>query len=503
MVRLYILCSLVVVSRSLFCQTIYVTQTGNGTMNGSSWSNAYSGDMLQQAIDEASSEVWVASGTYHTTTGTDRTISFHMRSGITIYGSFAGTETSVLQRNLSNGLTSVLTGEIGAAGNSDNSYHTIHNTSLNNSAIVDGFIITGANDNRVATETEGLGGGIYNAGNGGICSPTIRNCVIVNNRAVFGAGIFNSGYLGGNANPVISNCVIAFNTATTGGGGIDNFGLAGNASPSITNTIFYENTAAERAGAMYCWGGNTGNANPTVINSVFVNNHAADGGAIVSDRLNSSTGSSGNSNPSFTNCIFLNNSVTGTGPQFLLLGGATFNITFSAIDLTGQSSPNVITGGTGNIDSNPLFINASAAAGADGDWLTADDGLRLQPLSPCINSGNNTGTTSTDILSNPRIVEAKVDMGAYEYNGLVTGFEELSHDRIRFYPNPASDKVYFSGIQSGDQIYLLNAQGQVAHPYGRSDKANEMDIRHLAAGMYLIVISSGKHKTTKKLLINR
>ena len=248
--------------------TRYVTLTGAGAMNGSTWLNAYPSASLQIAINASGTgdEVWVATGIYYTTTGTNRNISFNMKNGVSIYGSFSGTETLLSQRALAAGLTSTLSAEIGVAGNSDNSYHTISNTLLNNTAIIDGFIIRDANDNRAATLTDGLGGGIYNNGStvGNICSPTIRNCVITNNQAVFGAGIFNSGYQNGTANPIIINCVITSNTATTGGGGIDNFGLAGNASPIITNCIIYNNTAIQRAGGMYCWGGDNGNANPVV-----------------------------------------------------------------------------------------------------------------------------------------------------------------------------------------------------------------------------------------------
>jgi len=319
----FILAQLFVINT--FCSIRFVTPTGAGVLDGTSWSNAASGINLQSVINGATSgdEIWAASGTYYTTTGTNRSISFRMRTGIAIYGSFLGTESLLSQRNLNNGLTSILSAEIGLPGNSDNSYHTISNTNLDNTAIIDGFIIRDANDNRAATITDGLGGGIYNNGSGAgnVCSPIVSNCLITNNYATFGGGIFNSGYNGGTASPIIMNCIITNNEAT-GGGGIDNFGLLnGNASPSITNCVIYDNRATFRAGGMYCWGGNNGNTNPVVTNTIFVNNTAVDGGGVVSDRLNSGAGSSGNSNPDFRNCIFWGNIATGTGPQFFLLGG--------------------------------------------------------------------------------------------------------------------------------------------------------------------------------------
>ncbi|WP_462248823.1 hypothetical protein, partial [Ferruginibacter sp.] len=256
-IRIFILLLLVTEVNAL---TRYVTPTGAGAMNGTSWANAFSGTSLQTAINASApgDEVWVAAGTYFTTNTANRNIYFNMLNGVAIYGSFNGTETVLSQRIFSCGFTSLLSAEINLPGNTDNSYHVINNSSLNSTAILDGFTIRDANANFDLTgnDSRSLGGGmINNAANGGTCSPTIRNCLFTNNTALFGGGIFDHGQNGGNANPVITNCIFAFNTATGGGGGIDNFGYNGNASPVITNCIFYGNTATDRAGAMYCWGG--------------------------------------------------------------------------------------------------------------------------------------------------------------------------------------------------------------------------------------------------------
>src|SRR5262245_38232719 len=96
----------------------YVTVAGANAMDGTSWLNAYPASMLQTAIATSNpgDEVWVAIGVYKPTIGTDRTAAFSMRNNVIIYGSFAGSETAVSQRVLSNGLTSILSGEIGVAG---------------------------------------------------------------------------------------------------------------------------------------------------------------------------------------------------------------------------------------------------------------------------------------------------------------------------------------------------------------------------------------------------
>ena len=412
---------LLIITTTVVSATVrFVTASGAGTQDGSSWANAFPGTSLQAAVNASSSgdQVWVAAGTYPTTSGTDRTVSFSMKEGVLIYGSFAGTESLLSQRTMTNGPTSILTGEIGTAGISDNSYRVIINGDLTTASVLDGFVIRDGNDDRTATASEGLGGGIYNAGSAsGNSSPTIRNCVITNNRATFGAGIFNNGFNGKTSSPIISHCIITGNTATDAGGGIDNFGVTGNANPTITNCLIYNNNAP-KAGGMYNWGGNNGNANPTILNSAFINNSATGNiaGGLIADNLNQYGGNSGSSAVVVRNSIFWGNTATGGGPQFAIAGTGTFTSTYSIIDMSGQSSPHVISGvGTGNLTSDPLFVNISNGIGADNQWMTSDDGLRLQPSSPAVNAGENSGVPTADLINNNRIANSTVDIGPYEY----------------------------------------------------------------------------------------
>lgn len=489
----------------------YVSVNGSGLLDGLSWANAYPGSALQTAINNSNpgDEVWVAQGTYYPTTGTNRTISFSMKNGVSIYGSFTGTETGLSQRDISLGLTTVLSGEIGSGAASDNSYDVIHNTGLDTSAVIDGFIISGGNDDRIQGLEEGLGGGIYNDGSGagGNCSPTIRNCVIAKNQAVFGAGIFNNGYNGGNASPRLINCAIDGNNAYSGGGGIDNFGLLnGNANPTFVNCVVYANTA-QRAGGMYCWGGNNGNANPVLINTTFVYNTASDvGGGIVSDRMNSGGGSSGNSNPSLKNCIVWGNSAANGSPQFLILGGATLSATYTDIDLAGQIPPNVLSGPvTGNIQSDPLFVSMLQPSGADNTWISADDGFRVQSTSPCVDAGDNTGVAATDLIGGNRIQNTVVDMGAYEYTESSASLTEGKQLDLTVSPNPAGDWVKLTGYAEGslNRVSIIDLNGKELLNSGTLEKGNdelELDLKALEAGTYLLHVETTAGTSVKRIV---
>ncbi len=383
-----------------------------GANNGSSWADAHQGPGgLQTAILAANpgDEIWVADGRYTPSTTGDRSASFFPRTGITLYGGFAGGETLLAQRNVNANITTLsgdLAGNSGSGVFTDDSFHVVFAAGASHSGVIDGFTITHANANgSSANDTDRGGGLIILTG----ANPTFRNCRVVQNRCVFGGG---AGYVR-TASPRFEDCVFESNFGASFGGGFDTF------SGSITTWVrcsFISNTAA-RASAVEAFGSCTVN----LINCVIRNNSAtgASGGAIL-------VASSSIAN--IHNCTIVNNTSAGATPGGIFSSGSTVNITNSILfgntvaQITGPATPtySLIQGGfagAGNISSSPIFFNA---AGGD---------LRLAANSPGIDAGNNSlvpaGTTS-DIRGLSRLVDDLaapdtgvgpapiVDMGAYE-----------------------------------------------------------------------------------------
>ena|GEM_PF-268201 len=351
---------------------IYVNSTAGGANNGASWENAFIS--LQDGLDLAiaGDEIWVATGAYYPTvevsdTG-DRYKTFQMKNGVAIYGGFPSAGTLTRNNRAPGWYETILSGDLGVLGDhSDNCYHVLNHpsgTNLDASAILDGFIITAGNADGVYPHDSG--GGMYNFQ----CDPTITNCTFRANSANNGGGMYNTEA----GNPAITNCLITGNTAQYSGGGMCNV-----------------------------------ESSPTVINSNFCGNFANyDGGGIYNS----------DSSPILTNGILWDNSALGQGPQIYNQGVGSAAVTYS--DVQGGYT------GTGNIDTDPLFLDAD---GPDDTYGTQDDDLRLSNGSACLDAGDNSavpGTVVADINGRLRFTNDPttddtgngespiVDMGAYE-----------------------------------------------------------------------------------------
>lgn len=162
-------------------QIIYVTPSGGGNHSGITWTNALSGNELASrlAVAPSGTQFWLAAGTYKPTTTTDRTASFSITTGVSVYGGFAGIETTLNQRVSNHNLT-ILSGDIGIEGfPQDNSQHVVslHNTS--GFVTLDGLIVI--DGHRIAPDYSSSGAGIYAELTNTQLKLAISNCRFINN----------------------------------------------------------------------------------------------------------------------------------------------------------------------------------------------------------------------------------------------------------------------------------------------------------------------------------
>jgi len=256
------------------------------------------------------------------------------------------------------------------------------------------------------------GGGLYLVGSysgSSVDLPVVRRSRFENNQASRGGGLYisrgraencefvaNQAEQGGGLNAVtttVTGCRLFGNRATgmysyTSGGGLF---VSGNS--DITNCVFSGNWAAKEGGAISA----NGDLATRIANCTLAGNTSG---------LTTGGLSVGHGRTYVDNCIFW-----GNGPQpteAAQISGPNLLLNHNCIQgLTGTL------GGEGNIDDDPLFVDAD---GADNVVGTRDDDLHLGVNSPCVNAGDNHASLlpELDVDGQPRIQQCRVDIGADE-----------------------------------------------------------------------------------------
>jgi hypothetical protein len=294
---------------------VYVKTPGAAAPDGTSWAKAFGS--LQAALDKVNAsggtltQIWVAEGTYKPTAaisgGDVRTKTFAMLEGVALYGGFAGSETSLDQRQFSAHPT-ILSGDLagndgaGFTNNSENAYHVVRAFSSNLSFTLDGFIVRSGNANggSASGSDYDYGGAIHCKGKG---TPILRNCAFEANSCEWNGGavyIFfttTSDLLNG---PVIENCVFRGNRASKGGGAAIYLNPDSTLQKArISDSYFSKNTSGELGGAVFLV------ASVTVVRCAFESNVTKGGwgGALASVQ----------GFPFIVDCHFVGNSALGPG----------------------------------------------------------------------------------------------------------------------------------------------------------------------------------------------
>ena len=282
----------------IFAQSkiIYVNTAATGTNDGSSWQNAYKD--LQDALQIAKKPdaIWIAKGTYFPTKTNDRSISYDMKNGVSIYGGFEGNETSAAKRDFEKNKT-ILSGNIGNATDSlDNSYRLINAIDIQDVTYLDGVEIAYGNANlssNIALPTnKGLSGaGLYITTTIPLTASKLEvsNCKIYNNFAKYdGGAIFFDCSKPDKMYINVKKCKFYNNTATRGGA----INISENSPLSITidSCSFFSNTGKYICGGLFIEATSGKEFNTDIKNSNFLSNSSSggDGGDIHFSVFNNS-----------------------------------------------------------------------------------------------------------------------------------------------------------------------------------------------------------------------
>jgi parallel beta-helix repeat protein/predicted outer membrane repeat protein len=331
----------------ILAKVIYVDDDAVGNNDGTSWENAYT--FLQDALADANSaekpvEIRVAQGIYKPDQGVtqtlgDRTATFRLINGVTLKGGYAGAvEPNTIDIEL---YETILSGDLSrnyidvndsvdlqvTPHRYDYSWHVVTGSNTDETAVLDGFTITGGYIWVVAYNLGGPptgGAGMLissgsptlidctftdnvtgNAGGGLLIyddsNPTLLNCKFTRNNAGSGGGFFSS-----TSNPTLIDCIFSDNFSKSIGGGM----CSSYGNPKLTNCTFIRNSAppsfgsTNKGGGIYC-----GKGSPVLTNCTFNDNMSDHGGAVYNDDGTSSI---------LVGCTFISNMADH-------YGGAVFN----------------------------------------------------------------------------------------------------------------------------------------------------------------------------------
>jgi hypothetical protein len=332
--------------------------------------------------------------------------------------------------------------------------------------LIEDSTFTGAVAQINASGQNGDGGAINAGGTGGI---TIRRTSFLNCAGKRGGGLFIPG--GG---AVVLEDVLFDGCSATPAPASTSFGDGGgllleNAfSVRLTNVIARNNTARQAGGLQ------VGGANSILTNVLAYANTATSG---------NSAGIRASGPIKLINCTIVDN--IGEGLRYSSFSNASGSVVSSTI-VRGNTLGQILGGtptvrqsniqggfaGTGNIDANPLFVNA-----AGGDYS-------LSAGSPCIDAGNSTDvpvTVIADLAQNPRRANDPgtpdtgvgpapvVDIGAFEFPGQacvadLTGDGQVDSGDLQVFVTEflagnaaVADLTGDGQVDSGDLAIFINA----------------------------------------------
>ena len=424
---------------------VYVTSTGAGQQDGSSWSNALANinDAVIYSIMNGHLPIWVAEGTYYG--DTTAAGAFFMMDGVNMYGSFVGNEPPTYDLSLR---------DVEAHPTILDAQHTgrvINQASnFNILTVVDGFVL----QNGLVTNQPGAGVTLRH--NGRLRNCTVQNniTIVTNSNSSYGIGVYITNT--NNYDTVLDHCVVQGNgyqnlrpngyTAYVYGGGIyigtnavvANCEVYGNSSyygggiyssnGQIYNTIVAGNQARSYAGTYLSYG--------NMYNSVVANNTSTYNYGGVYNYSSSN----------IYNSIIWSNKVNYLADN---VGGAPYMYN-CAVEGGYADGTNIIdlaatNDGTSGTDNYVRFIDPN------------QHNYRLHPASHCLDYGDSSYShLATDLDGNPRIMGGNIDLGAYECENSTTCPSPLN---LRSLAITGTSATFAWSPQGSENQWLFAIQG--------------------------------------------
>lgn len=139
-------------------------------------------------------------------------------------------------------------------------------------------------------------------------------------------------------------------------------------------------------------------------------------------------------------------------------------------------------------------------------YISSNFGESFEPLN-LDNSGLPMYAKYENVFFDNNRIYLSVKNGNIYYSSPMsfTSIEEKSNRDMTFYPNPASDRIWFNSFQQSVQLSVYSVQGQLLDQIALEPNTNSLNVNHLPVGIYLLdfLNINGERITQSKLLIQR
>lgn len=445
---------------------IYVNVHASTGGDGSSWAHALNN--LQSALSMAATEaangatsetIWVAAGKY--SPGPNVTDAFTLPNNVSIYGGFAGKETTLAQRNPTSGET-ILTGDVlgnDLPGNplqnatdpgylaslADNNLHLLLASGVtatldgltvsdaNNTTTVRGGALSGSHDNLTLNNmtfinnfTDGGGGGAIGLLDTTLLSSTltITNSLFSNNTTSSAGGALRLNF----DNLTLVNDVLSQNIGRGGAGGL----TAVDTNVNISSSQFLGNIDINSDSSAMSITNNVNSIVSNISNTEYLNNHSGGGIGGAIDVVNFSPAATNTVN--FDHCDFNGN----FGPNF---GGAVNYGRLVSGSITDSSFENNTSKWGGAISVGaPGFVTSGPSAA---DMILTRDTFT-----------NNTATDMGGAIYNLNAVSMTISQSVFDSNTAVRYGGAIETDNIN--PSSVVPMAFSGGLFSISDSTLRN-----------------------------------------------
>ena len=251
----------------------------------------------------------------------------------------------------------------------------------------------------------------------------------------------------------------------------------------VRNNVIANNNTGTYGAAIYDYG-----VNVKIVNNDIVNNFSGWGNSIYLEYL------SGQS----PKLMIKNNIIYGNYGNFYLNneGAMEINHNWFDVSLSGELPYAYI---YARLNSDTFNV-VGDTAGLVAPTLTSDytenaltANFYLLPSSACIHAGDTTNAypDSTDIAGNSRLTGGAIDIGAYQYHGVLEAANVGAKTTILLYPNPATSNVFVQTPEAVGNILIEDITGKIIGRTPVVTKSTAVDLQRIPAGSYFAIWQKG------------